>query len=612
VTFTANSVGTGGNIYSVAETNFSAFTGSGSLSGGAFPTVQPNMYPAKFSFSSTIASCSADFVVYPTGVAGAAGAANIVAYSNLYSGCGGTVPSVNYWAYNTGGMVTTSPIIAEGGAQVAFIQSNGTTATLVLLKWAPSPTPPTGVTGTFTSGSTTVNITAGTVTAADVGMQISGTGIPANDTIASVSGTTVTLATATTAAETNEALTIAPETVTTPGVPTAVTNANYRSCTAPCMTTVPFDLGNDDTFSAPFYDFESDDAIYVGDDNGYLHQFTGVFFLTPAESTTSPWPVQVNATAGTKVSSPVYDDTSGYVFVGDSTGVLHAVGTGNAGTTNGNKHGTSSDLGDTIIDGALVDPTAARVYAFVTTNGTHNAVYQFSTNFASGHGNGAATGTQTGTGGAGYYFYSGTFDNVYYESSSGTSPSGNLYVIGGTGLTGGGATLYQIPITSNAMAATANSAVPALNTAHPPWPSPLTEFCNNGASACALNAGGTATTTGTDYLFFSIYHSNKGGCIAATQSGCILSYNISNPASVTISGTGLQVNAEVNPGCWATSGIEVDNSSSAIAGASQIYFVNLNGNGAGGPTGGTYTSAACGGNVGTNTIQAVQASQSSP
>ena len=615
VTFTANSAGTGGNSYSVAETNFSAFTGTGSLSGGTIATVQPNMYPAKFSFSSTIASCSGDFVVYPTGVPGAAGAANIVAYSNLYSGCGGTVPSVNYWAYNTGGMVTTSPIIAEGGAQVAFIQSNGTTATLVLLKWAPSPTPPTGVTGTFTSGSTTVNITAGTVTAADVGMQISGTGIPANDTIASVSGTTVTLATATTAAETNEALTIAPETVTTPGVPTAVTNANYRSCTAPCMTTVAFDLGNDDTFSAPFYDFESDDAIYVGDDNGYLHQFTGVFFLTPAESTTSPWPVQVNATPGTKVSSPVYDDTSGYVFVGDSTAVLHAVGTGNAGTTNGNKHGTSHSLGDTIIDGTLVDPTAGTVYAFVTTNSAgFNAVYQFSTGFTgngTSHGNGAATGTETGTGGAGNYFYSGTFDNVYYESSSGTSPSGNLYVIGGTATAS--ATLYQIPITNNAMAATANSAVTTLSGHQFPWPSPLTEFCNAGAGACALNAGGTATTTGTDYLFFSVYHSGKGGCTNFGGNGCILSYNISNPAAVVISGTlaGLNVTAEANPGCWATSGIEIDNSSTTT-GASQIYFVNLNGNGAGGPTSGTYTSGNCGGNSVANTIQAVQASQASP
>src|SRR5208282_3424076 len=49
----------------------------------------------------------------------------------------------------TGGTVTTSPIISNDltGSQVAFIQSNGTTASLILLKWLKQPTtPPTGVT----------------------------------------------------------------------------------------------------------------------------------------------------------------------------------------------------------------------------------------------------------------------------------------------------------------------------------------------------------------------------------------------------------------------------------------------------------------------------------
>jgi len=572
--------------------------------------VQPNMYPAKYSFSITTASCSTDFVVYPTGVAGAGAAASIIAYNDLYSGCApATVPSV-YWAYNTGGTISTSPIISLDGTQLAFIQSNGTTASLVLLKWAPNPTPPTGVKGTFINNSTIVFITAGTVTTADVGMQISGTGIPANDTIVGVSGSTVTLATATTANTSGaETLTISAEAVTTPGVAPTVSNANYQSCTAPCMTTLSYANSQDYTFSAPFYDFASDDAIYVGDDDGYLHQFTGVFSGTPAESG-SPWPVQVNTTAGTQVSSPVYDPTSGYVFVGDSTGVLHAV------AANGSTHGTSSVLGDTIIDGPLVDPTAGMVYAFVTTNtaDSDNAVFQFSTSFTTGTGNGAATGTETGKGGPGYYLYSGTFDNVYYESSSGASPSGNLYVIGGTGVAGG-AILYQIAITGNAMAATATSPVTLLSGKFQlSWPSPLTEFCNAGAGACALNAGGTATATGTDYLFFSIYHSAKGGCTNLGGNGCILSYDISDPTHVVISGTGLNVTAEANPGCWATSGIEVDNSvpSGTLAGASQIYFVNLNGNGAGGPTNGTYTSTKCGANSVANTIQAVQASQASP
>ena len=171
--------------------------------------VQPNMYPGKFSFSTTVASCSADFVVYPTGVAGATNAANIIAYSNLYAtGCTGTVPSV-LWAYNTGGMVTTSPIIAEGGSQVAFIQVTGTTASLVLLK---------------------------------------------------------------TAASTTETL-VAPDTLTVQGSASA-----YRNCTAPCFYTVS--LSANDTYSAPFYDYLVDDAIYVGDDSGKLHKITGVFYGT--------------------------------------------------------------------------------------------------------------------------------------------------------------------------------------------------------------------------------------------------------------------------------------------------------------------------------------------
>ena len=50
-------------------------------------------YPAKFSFSSTQASCAdaaqPDFVVYGTGLSGSTGRASIVAYDNLYSGCSG-------------------------------------------------------------------------------------------------------------------------------------------------------------------------------------------------------------------------------------------------------------------------------------------------------------------------------------------------------------------------------------------------------------------------------------------------------------------------------------------------------------------------------------------
>ncbi len=69
---------------------------------------------------------------------GGVGQASIVAYNNLYSSCGGTVPSTK-WAYFTGGTIQTSPALSLDGTQVAFVQSSaGNVASLVLLKWAPA------------------------------------------------------------------------------------------------------------------------------------------------------------------------------------------------------------------------------------------------------------------------------------------------------------------------------------------------------------------------------------------------------------------------------------------------------------------------------------------
>src|SRR5580700_132800 len=72
---------------------------------GTAATVGATNFPAKFSFKGTNATCAGgptqpDFVVYPTGLQGSPTQANIVAYTNLYSGCSGTVPTV-YWAYRS-------------------------------------------------------------------------------------------------------------------------------------------------------------------------------------------------------------------------------------------------------------------------------------------------------------------------------------------------------------------------------------------------------------------------------------------------------------------------------------------------------------------------------
>jgi hypothetical protein len=533
VTVTANTGGTTANGYATTVAGFAGFAWAhGTLTGGvAGAVVQPNMYPAKYSFSATSASCT-DFVVYPMGTAGAATAASIVAFSNLYTGgCTGTVPSA-YWGYNTGGMVTTSPVLSEDGTQVAFVQVNGTTASLILLKWAAN------------SGTPTLPVT-----------------------------------------------------------PTAATLATYRSCTAPCMLTLAFSGSYNDTFSAPFY-YYNGDTVYVGDDSGYLHKFTGVFLGTPAETVSAPWPVRLSTT--TKLSSPVYDIGTGYVIVGDYGGVLHSV-TASTGAI----YGTTVSVGDAIADGLLVDSSAGKLYAFVTTSSYtdagDNAVYQLPTNFTSITAPSAAIVEPVGTGGAGYYLYAGTFDNVYYSSSTAT---GNLYAVGNTGVTTG-ATLYRIPIASSVMG-TPVAAVTGLsvNAAGAyPWPSPLVEFCNNGASACTTN--GTITNPpGIDYIFFSVNRGNVAGCTNTAGNGCVLSYNVSNPASVSQSNTGLDVTPIISTGngCWPTGGIVIDNSST-MAGASQIYFLGLGTNAAGGSAGNTSNKCQ---NGTASTSFATQAQQSNP
>ncbi|MGD1081238.1 MAG: hypothetical protein ABR881_23190 [Candidatus Sulfotelmatobacter sp.] len=109
------------------------------MSLGPGATVGAGQYPAKFSFDVTKASCSGDFVAFNTGVPGSATQASLVAFSNLYSGCSGTVPAT-YWAYNTGGTALTSVAFSLDGNQFAFVQSSAGQAQLVLLKWKASTT----------------------------------------------------------------------------------------------------------------------------------------------------------------------------------------------------------------------------------------------------------------------------------------------------------------------------------------------------------------------------------------------------------------------------------------------------------------------------------------
>lgn len=451
-------------------------------------------------------------------VNGASGVATIVAFDNLYTGCTGTVPSP-YWAYNTGttGAVVTSPTLSFDGTQVAFVQSTGGAANLVLLKWAAN------------------------------------------------SGT-----------------------LSTPATPTSVTNANYRSCTAPCMTTIAFNGGatHTDTISSPFYDFTAgSDTMYVGDSLGYLHQFTGVFNGTPAEtvSATAPkWPSQA-ATA--PLSSPIYDSTSGYVYVNaafsttNNGGRLHSLcvtsslctlGTSVASGIMGpeitsgvatceSTGPTSGDAANLFMDAPIVDSANGVIYEFIGQDGTGNsAMYQFATNYAS---QSCGVHVTLGTGSTtGVPVYAGDLDNLYYSGSA-----GHMYVCGNAG---GIPTLYQIPVPANGMlaAGTTATAGPTLATAAATC-GPVVEIDNPHT--------GAASNVNKDWIFTSV----QALAVTATpiscptNTGCIMSFDVTAGTTITTS-TATTGHTAVAGGA---SGIVLDNTvgSTTLTGASQIYFTPL-------------------------------------
>jgi len=540
-------------------------------------TVMPNTFPAKYTFSPIEPpDCVNDYVAYPTGATGSATAATIMAFDELYPGaspgCGTSgVPEV-YWAYNTTiagtapGGVTTSPVLSIDGTMLAFIQSDdcelsGCAANLIVLKTAPSP-------GTYSVGSPY------SITSAQSGMD----------------------------------------------------------CTAPCMTVTPLTgySPNSDTFSSPYYDY-ADDILYVGDDNGDLYKITPVFYST---STTPPAATTVFVGIFDPMASPVYDPISGCVFVGDVNGYLYSFNSGVPGgslctSATFSLNATAEFLGDYnkgIYDGVLLDPVAGEIYAFVSsgaalnycgTGGPYgaNCVVQFPTSFTSGA---APSGYEwIGYLSYGTLIYSGSFDNVYYSSSTPGSPSGNIWVVGNVndgGAGTGAAKLYQVPITANVLGTPVATTVglpsqPSLF--FPNYATPVTEFCNNGGNPCAVTGG--ETTSGTDTIYFSINQGLATGCNSTTAgAGCVLAYDVSNPSAPTLTG---QVNYTFPGenigtdyiGCWGTSAIIIDNDSTST-GASEVYYMNFGGNLPAFPASFFNDYLYCGSSAG-GTAQAIQTSQ---
>ena len=488
----------------------------------------------------------------------------LVAFKNLYTTtCTGTVPTVN-WAYSTGGsgtLIRTSPTLSWDGTQVAFIQSTGTVASLVLLKWKAN-----------------------------------------NGTVAA------------------------------PVTPTAVTAANYRTCTAPCMATFTLNGSPNVTFSSPYVDYIGD-SLLVGDDNGKLHLFRAVFLGTPVEQTIGGFPATVEA-AGTLMSSPVYDSGTGLVFIGSSVisdgttgattgsgGKLHSVcafpSVGASVCTTAGTVTSSAQLTTYKINGAAtgaaavppglrdaptVDSDAQRVYAYTesdlhsTCGGVNcKAIFQFDTTSA-------ISGTQSVAAGAGFGYgyvnvgrgqvyyrslYAGMFDSTYYASSNFSSPSGNMYICGSVpdGTDSKKPTLWRIPIVNNVMGTPVTG--PTLVDA-------TTSFSTNGFCSPV-----TSIKNGThEYLFASVSDiGNATGC--TTGNACMYMYDVAKAATNAsasftgyIAGTTMLVTA-------VSSGTLAVNQSVVVPGGNSGIYISALGTGTGGI--GTYTIAVPPNNTNTTT-----------
>jgi hypothetical protein len=513
------------------------------LAGGS---VGLGQYPAKFTFDVTAApSCANDFVVFNTSLAGAAGTtANIVAFNQLYS---------------TQGLV--GGLCNQDGPSVywSYFTGTGTAVTSVVLS----------ATGDKVAFVENVGTTANLRILKWKAGQGAGTGSPA-------------------------------------GVDQNISGSNWSTCTAgnSCIASIAFSgAAATDTRSAPYYDY-STDALYVGDDSGRMHKFTGVFSGTPSEVTAN-WPISINT--GTVLTSPVYDGVSGNIYVGDSTGRLSFIR--EVGSTKGTctpqpcLNATNLSVGSNndgaIVDAPIVDGTNGFVFAVDGTETANNGtILQASTDFTT-HVTRLAIGSNSG---GTTVLYSGTFDQNYINSSIATISAGHMYVCGRDPNFGGDRpAVWQLNFANNTGIMSLGSDLASFVSSNSRACSPVTEFYNP-------NGGGAGVAK--DWIFFSTGNTaNNGGnnsnnpifgtgCQTGTNSnkGCVISIEVTNGATWPPTLPSALIRAQPLPGfnAGSTSGIIVDNSSTSSQ-ASSIYFslgTNSTGTGPGVPS--CYTTAGVG------------------
>ena len=470
---------------------------------------------------------------------GAFGQPTIIAFNQLYQGTGagacngswnqnGATKAPNVmWAYNTGNgyLVETSPVLSyeDGGKQVAFIQRSGATLQLVLLKLA--------------------------------------------------------------AGEGSAGAPVAPAAIASGAADYATKRILAGSVMYVMTLNGTTNTGNVPTYSSPFVDYV-DDVLWVGDGNGRLHKFTGVFKGTPAEVVGGGFPATLEA--GLKLSPPV--SNNGQVYIGSSAG---------AGTVGGKLYRVSASNGAVLATSAklardntpgvrespIIDGRTGQVYTFIYNDRTTvysvpaqctaftgeidgcRAVFQFAESFAGGS-SGARQFIGRGNS-TSRVLYAGAFDDAFYSSNNGT---GAMYIVGGRATNTFYATLWKIPIVNGVMQPAIRGAEIGLRD----------RYVSGTTDNLQQIAPVTVQKNGTnEYVFVSTAtYANAPGCGAGTfaDSACVYMYNLSD-LNGSGAGTGAAWGTTNVPSAalaapGGTGGIVVDNIS-ATTGASQIYFTQL-------------------------------------
>ena len=320
--------------------------------------------------------------------------------------------------------------------------------------------------------------------------------------------------------------------ISSPVKPATVLPSAYQACPAPCMTMVDLRDGlnvpTDDTTSSVFYDYKND-VIWVGGARGWLHKITGVFNGTPTEVTTGGFPMQVSTLT---TFSPVYDNVSKNVFIGDAGGFLYSVNALSPGVTASGQ----LDFGAGLVDAPIIDLTKGKLYVFASSDGSSNcgvaltlacsAVYQLNTTFASGD-----TGTEITVGSSVAFgtlpnpnpMYIGGFDSAFYSSATRT---GNLYVCGNTGAN---PILYQVPITAGALPVSGQGTV-------------FAPLAATGTAGCSpvTDVPNPNTTGGASERIFASVQSN-GLSTPCGGTGCIFNFVVAPWRPTTVYSVGQQI-----------------------------------------------------------------------